>query len=91
MGASLSSDVYQYKVDSHLEAIEQYVAIVDDIITYGYNDDGSDHDKTVRDIMKKAQEVGMCFNSSECQFKKTGKILWNAIKQTRSDTRAYKN
>ena len=25
MGASLSSDIYQYKVDSHLEGIENYM------------------------------------------------------------------
>ena len=40
MGASLSSDVYQYKVDSHLEAVEQCVAIADGIIIYGYDEDG---------------------------------------------------
>ena len=35
MGASLSSDVYQYKVDGHLEYIENCVAIMDDIIAFG--------------------------------------------------------
>ena len=70
MGASLSSDVYQYKVDSCLETINQCVAIVDDII-FGYENDGSDHDKTVRSVMKKAKEVGMHFNPNKCQFNKT--------------------
>ena len=46
MGASLSSDVYQYKVDAHLENIPNCMAIADDIIMYGYKNDGSDHDKT---------------------------------------------
>ena len=71
MGASLSSDIYQYKVDSHLEVIDQCVAITDDIIINGYDNDGTDHDKTVREVMNKAQEVGMCFNPSKCQFRKT--------------------
>ena len=35
MGASLSSDIYQYKVNSHLEGIENCMAIADDIIIYG--------------------------------------------------------
>ena len=48
MGASLSSDVYQYKVDGHLEHIENCVAITDDIIAFGYNPDGTDHDATLR-------------------------------------------
>ena len=47
MGASLSSDIYQYKVDKHLEGIENCMAIADDIIIYGFKEDGSDHDITV--------------------------------------------
>ena len=55
MGASLSSDVYQYKVDGHLEHIENCVAIADDIIAFGFNPDGTDHDATVRQIMNKGK------------------------------------
>lgn len=55
VGASLSSDVYQYKVDGHSEVIEQCVAITDDIIKYGYKENGSDHDQTVRQVMQKAK------------------------------------
>ena len=54
MGASLSSDVYQYKVNRHLEEIENCVTIIDDIIIYGFEKDGSDHDKVVRQVMEKA-------------------------------------
>ena len=39
MGVSLSSDVYQYKFDGHLEHIENCVAIADDIIAFGFNPD----------------------------------------------------
>ena len=55
MGASLSSDVYQYKVDGHLEHIRNCLAIADDIIAFGFNSDGTDHDATVRQIMDKAK------------------------------------
>ena len=48
MGASLSSNVYQYKVDSYLEDIQNCIAITDDIIIYGFDKDGVDHDKMVR-------------------------------------------
>ena len=41
MGASLSSDVYQCKVDGHLEHIGNCVAITDDIIAFGFNADGT--------------------------------------------------
>ena len=69
MGALLSSDVYQYKIDGHLEHIENCVAIADDIIAFGFNPDCTDHDVTVWKIMNKAKQVGMRFNPAKCQFK----------------------
>ena len=48
MGASLSGDVYQHKVDGHLEGIDHCIAIADDIIIYGIDSDGTDHYRTVR-------------------------------------------
>ena len=71
MGASLSSDVYQYKVDGHLEGIDHCVVIADDSIIYRFDNDGTDHGRTVRLVMRKAQEVGMHFNPIKCQFRKT--------------------
>ena len=62
MGASLSSDIYQYKVDGHLEHR-------DNITAFGFNPDGTDHDATVRQIMDKAKQVGIRFNPAKCQFK----------------------
>ena len=69
MGASLSSDIYQYKVDAHLEGIKNCMVIADDIIMYGFNVDGSDHDNTVKEVLHKARSVGMRFNPTKCQFK----------------------
>ena len=71
MGASLSSDVYQYKVNGHLEDIKQCVAIADNIIIFGFDSNGADHNVTVRQVMNKAKVVGMRFNPTKCQFKKT--------------------
>ena len=36
MGMSLSSDIYQYKVDAHLEDIENCMPIGNDIIMYSF-------------------------------------------------------
>ena len=79
MGASLSSDVYQYKVDTHLDKIQNCLAIADDIIMFGYREDGKDHDKTVREVLDKAKAVGMRFNPSKCQFRKTQVKLFGLI------------
>ena len=89
MGASLSSDVYQYKVDAHLEKIPNCMAIADDIIMYRYRNDGSDHDKVVRQVLDKAKAVGMWFNPNKCQFREnTGEILWIDTVETRCLTRS---
>ena len=69
MVASLSSGIYRYKVDGHLDGIKNYMVITDDIIMYGFKEDGSNHDSTVRKLLDKARCVGMQFNPTKCQFK----------------------
>ena len=49
MGASLSSDVYQYKVDEIFQDIPQCVGIADDIVIFGYGD--HDHDTTLYSVL----------------------------------------
>ena len=67
MGASLSSDVYQYKIDKIFQDIPQCVGIADDIVMYGYNDHG--HDATLYSVLNGACKVGTKFNPDKCAFK----------------------
>ena len=67
MGASLSSDKYQYKVDEIFQDIPQCVGIADDIMIFGYND--HDHDATLYSVLDRAGSVGMRFNPDKCIFK----------------------
>ena len=68
MGASLSSDVYQFKIDEIFEDISQCVGIADDIVIFGYDD--HDHDKTLYTVLDRAHKVGMKFNPDKCTFKR---------------------
>ena len=68
MGASLSPDVYQFKIDEICEDISQCVGIVDDIVIFDYDD--HDHDKTLYSILDRARKVGMKFNPDKCTFKR---------------------
>ena len=68
MGASLSSDVYQFKIDEIFEDISQCVGIADNIVIFGYDD--HDHDKTLYSILDRAHKVGMKFNPDKCTFKR---------------------
>ena len=36
---------------------------------YGYKEDSSDHDSTVRKVLDKANSIGMQFNPTKCQFR----------------------
>ena len=68
MGASLSSDVYQFKIDEIFEDISQCVGIADDIVIFGYND--HDHDQTLYTVLDRACKVGMKFNPDKCTFER---------------------
>ena len=66
-GASLSSDVYQFKVDEIFQDITQCVGIADDFMIFGYSD--KDHDSTLYSVLDRAHEVGMKFNQDKYIFK----------------------
>ena len=68
MNASLSSDVYQYKVDKIFQDIPQCVGIADDIVIYGYID--HDHDATLYSVLNRTHKVGMKFNPDKRAFKR---------------------
>ena len=68
MGASLSSDVYQYKIDEIFQDIPQCVGIADDIVIYGYND--HDLHATLYSVLNRACKVGMKFNLDKYAFKR---------------------
>ena len=69
MGASLSLDVYQFKIDEIFEDISQCVGIADDIVIFGYNDHDHYHDQTLYTVLDRAHMVGMKFNPDKCTFK----------------------
>ena len=55
MGAPLSSDVYQFKIDEIFEDISQCVGIADDIVIFGYDD--HDHDQTLYTVLDRARRL----------------------------------
>ena len=67
MGASLSSDIYQYKVDKIFKDIPQCEGIADGIAIFSFND--HDHDTTLYSVLDRAHDVGMRFNPEKCIFK----------------------
>ena len=69
MGVNLSSDVYQYQIDQTFEKVKQCTGIADDLIISGFDDNGDDHDKTLREVLNIAKTTSMHFNPDKCIFK----------------------
>ena len=80
MGASLSSDVYQFKIDEIFEDIPQCVGTADDIVIFGYND--HDHDQTLYAVLDRSHKVGMKFNPDKCKFKRDNISFYGVILST---------
>ena len=73
MSASLSSDIYQYKVDKIFQDISQCVGIVDDIMIFGYSD--QDHDATLYSVLDRAFDVGINSTQINVHSKETALVF----------------
>ena len=70
MGASPSCDILQVILD-HIFTPEEYpfvCTITDDTVIVGYDDDGSNHDRFVWQVLKTAWHEDMKFNPDKCMF-----------------------
>ena len=57
----------QARMDQILEGLEGVTGIGDDVCVYGENSE--DHDRNLTNLMERAQEEGLVFNSSKCLIK----------------------
>ena len=66
MGASISSDCFQYKMDHIFAQITKCFSITDDLVIYGYS--GEDHDQVLFQVLDTAKCIGLRFNPDKCIF-----------------------
>ena len=57
MGASLSSDYFQYKMDQIFGPIKQCCRIADDLVIYSYSE--KDHDHMLFQVLDMAKYAGL--------------------------------
>ena len=69
MGASLSSDCFQYKMNQIFGPIVQCCGITGDLVIYGYS--GEAHDHVLFQVLDMAKHVGVTINPDKCIFKCT--------------------
>ena len=56
-GATVTSDVFQCKLDECFGKIKQVIIIADDIMVVGYKPDHSDHDQAFTTLLKQPRSV----------------------------------
>ena len=83
MGIKSSPEIYQRIMDTMLEDIPNCRAIMDDILIGGK--DEQEHDKILKQVIKRATEWNLRFNFAKCQIRKPrSDILWTCCHSRRT-------
>ena len=67
---NVAGDVFQCKLDQCIGDIRNVYCIADNIMVIGYEEDHSDHDKSLLKLFEWAEECNINFNYDKIQFKK---------------------
>ena len=79
-GLNSANEVFQKKVSQHFEDIPGAMVLFDDILVYAENEE--DHDKTLRQVLKRCKMGGIKLNRKKCEFKiKEVKYLGHIISE----------
>ena len=63
-----SSDLFNAKLQELYQGVDSCVIIADDIVVYGFYEDGSDHDQTLMAVLQITQANNLKFNPDKCIF-----------------------
>ena len=67
----MSGDAVQRKTDAIYNPLPNIIGIADDIIIWGDEEDGSDHNKTLACFLQVTRENGLRINFDKIQYKTT--------------------
>ncbi len=70
-GLNCAQDIFQRKVDETFGDLPGVTGIADDIVIFGTESDGSDHDENLLRVLKRARETGIRFNPEKTKLKRT--------------------
>jgi hypothetical protein len=74
-GLSVSAEIFQKRLKETLEGLRGVECIADDILVWGSGsttkEAEEDHNRNLADVLKRAEEKGLSFKKSKCQFKTT--------------------
>ena len=68
-GVSCAQDIFQKKVDETFGDMPGVAGIADDVVIFGHQEDGSDHDANLRRVMERARQAGVKLNPEKARVK----------------------
>ena len=75
-------EVYQRRMEQVFEGIQGVKVIMDDIITYGSNQE--EQDTRLRDVLERARDNNLRLKESKCHIEKEEvKISWSCLRKGR--------
>ena len=69
-GAAPAGDMFQWKKDKIFKDLPNVFGIADDILVYGYDSDGNDHD-TLQKVLQIYRQVYLNLNKDKCHLRWT--------------------
>ena len=70
-GATVAGDVFQRKLDTIFNKLNQVIVIADDIMVVGYSKDHSDHDQAFTSMLATCRSNNVKLNYDKLQYKQT--------------------
>ena len=68
-GTTVAGDVFQRKLDTIINKVPQVTGIADDLMIVGYEEDGSDHDKALTELLETCRKNNLKLNYDKIQYK----------------------
>ena len=76
-GTSVSSELFQKRLDQALEGLQGVIGVSDDVIVHGK--DAEDHDKNLTSLLEKCRTLGIKLNKDKAELRKTKIFLGHLV------------
>ena len=67
-GTSVSSEIFQKRLDQALEGLQGVIGVSDDIVVHGETEE--EHDKNLRNLLELCRKIGLRLNRGKAEIKK---------------------
>ena len=83
-GAAPAGDMFQHKINDIFNDMPNVFGIADDIIVIRYDEDGTDHNEAVYNLLRHCKEVNLKLNKDKCHFRCTSIPFFGEVMSRKS-------